>query len=56
MNLPVFLWLILLPGLSAVLTYLVGRIVRQAKLWFLPYLTAVLALLASWIPFYLTAT
>ena len=29
---------------------------RQAKLWFLPYLTAVLALLASWIPFYLTAT
>jgi proton-translocating NADH-quinone oxidoreductase chain N len=56
MNLPVFLWLILLPGLSAVLTYLIGRIVRQAKLWFLPYLMSVLALLASWIPFYLTAT
>ncbi|MGA7194871.1 MAG: proton-conducting transporter membrane subunit [Anaerolineales bacterium] len=56
MNLPVFLWLILLPCLSAVLTYLVGRIARRATLWFLPYLTAVLALLASWIPFYLTAT
>jgi proton-translocating NADH-quinone oxidoreductase chain N len=55
MNLPVFLWLILLPCLAAVLAYLVGRIARRARLWFLPYLTAVLALLASWIPFYLTA-
>ena len=56
MNLPVFLWLILLPGLSAVLTYLIGRIAQRAKLWFLPYLTAVLALCCSWAPFYFTAT
>ena len=55
MNLPIFLWLILLPGLSAVLTYLVGRIARRATLWFLPYLISILALLASWVPFILTA-
>ena len=55
MNLPIFLWLILLQSLSAVLTYLVGRIVRRATLWFLPYLISVLALLASWVPFFLTA-
>ena len=46
MNLPAFLWLILLPLLASPLIYLVGRIFRQPRFWRVPNLIALLALLA----------
>lgn len=55
MNLPVFLLLIILPILFAVLAYLVGRIVKRARFWYLPYGVAVAGLLVTWIPFTMTA-
>jgi len=55
MNLPVFLWLIVLPVLFAVLAYLAGRIVKHARLWYLPYAIALAGLLVTWIPFTATA-
>ena len=51
MNLPPFLWLILLPAIFSALAYLIGRIVRRPALWYLPCLTAVLGLVAACIPF-----
>ncbi len=54
MNLPAFLWLILLPALFAAVVYLVGRIVRRPSLWFLPCAMAVVGLLAAWLPFAVT--
>jgi proton-translocating NADH-quinone oxidoreductase chain N len=55
MNLPTFLWLIVLPALFSALAYLVGRLVRRPGLWYLPYLVALLGLLGAWIPFGLAA-
>ena len=51
MNLPAFLWLILLPLLASPLIYLVGRLLKRPGSWRVPYLLALLALVASWIPF-----
>ena len=51
MNLPVFLWLILLPLLASPAIYLAGRLFRQSRFWRVPNLVALLALIACWIPF-----
>jgi proton-translocating NADH-quinone oxidoreductase chain N len=51
MNIPVFLWLILLPLLAAPFIYLTGRLFRRSEFWRVPYLAALLALAGSWIPF-----
>jgi proton-translocating NADH-quinone oxidoreductase chain N len=48
---PVFLWLILLPLLVSPVIYLVGRLFRWPESWRVPYLIALLAMAASWIPF-----
>ncbi len=55
MNLPAFLWLILLPAAFAALAYLVGRLVNRPALWYLPAVIALVSLLASWLPFGLAA-
>jgi len=55
-NIPVFLWLILLPLLASPLIYLIGRLTRHRRsLWRLPSLAATLALAVAWIPFVLAA-
>jgi proton-translocating NADH-quinone oxidoreductase chain N len=61
-NLPVFLWLILLPLLASPVIYLVGRLVYRPSLAEgrpgmkrLPYYLAVLALVSVWVPFVLAA-
>jgi formate hydrogenlyase subunit 3/multisubunit Na+/H+ antiporter MnhD subunit len=51
MNFPAFLWLILVPLLASPLVYLIGRLTRQTRYWWISCLAAVLALVASWIPF-----
>ena len=56
MNLPAFLWLILVPAIFSAASYLIGRIVRRPALWYLPYATALLGLVVSWIPFGLAAS
>src|SRR5512140_1723049 len=56
MNLPSFLWLILVPALFSALSYLVGRIVRRPSLWYLPYVTALIGLALTWVPFGLAAS
>lgn len=55
MNLPAFVWLILLPALFSAAVYLIGRIVRRPALWYLPCLIAVVGLMAAWVPFALAA-
>jgi proton-translocating NADH-quinone oxidoreductase chain N len=55
MNFPAFIWLILLPLLASPLVYLIGRLTRQSRYWWLPCVAAVLALVASWIPFFSAA-
>ena len=56
MNLPAFLWLLLIPVLAAPLIYLAGRLTRAARrLVRLPGWLALLALAASWVPFVLAA-
>ena len=55
MNLPIFLWLILLPVLAAPVIYLAGRLTR-ARLVRLSGWLALLALLVTWIPFVLAAS
>ena len=55
MNLPNFLWLILLPALFSAVSYLAGRIVRCPALWYVPYLVALLGLIGAWVPFMLAA-
>ncbi len=56
MNAPAFLWLILLPALFSAVAYLVGRLVRAASLWYLPYATTLVGLLAAWVPFAIAAS
>lgn len=56
MNLPPFLWLIVLPALFAALAYLIGRLVRRPALWHLPYVVALIGLLCAWVPFGLAAS
>ncbi len=56
MNLPAFLWLILVPAIFSALAYLVGRLVRRPNLWYLPYATALIGLLIAWLPFGLAAS
>ncbi|MGA2489173.1 MAG: proton-conducting transporter membrane subunit [Anaerolineales bacterium] len=51
MNLPAFLWLILLPLLASPLIYLIGHLFKRPGAWRVPYLTALLALVITWIPF-----
>jgi proton-translocating NADH-quinone oxidoreductase chain N len=51
MAFPAFLWLILIPLLASPLIYLVGRLFKRPQSWRAPYLIALLALAASWIPF-----
>ena len=51
MNLPLFVWLILLPLLASPLVYLVGRLFRKPQFQRAPNLVALLALAATWIPF-----
>ena len=55
MNLPVFLWVILLPVLAAPVIYLAGRLTRATRLVRLPGWLALLTLAASWVPFVLAA-
>ena len=50
MNIPAFLWLILLPLLASPLIYLVGRLFRRPGSWRAPYLLALLALAACMDP------
>ncbi len=61
-NLPVFLWLILIPLLASPLIYLAGRLVQRLgnkadtySLWRIPYLAASLALAITLVPFILAA-
>src|SRR5512143_1028525 len=56
MNLPAFLWLILVPAIFSAASYLIGRIVRRPSLWYLPYVTALVGLVLSWVPFGLAAS
>ncbi len=51
MNLPAFLWMMLLPAIFSAFAYLAGRLVRRPTLWYLPYAAALLGLLAAWVPF-----
>jgi proton-translocating NADH-quinone oxidoreductase chain N len=51
MNLPVFLWLILVPLLACPLIYLVGRLFKRPGFRRAPYLVALLALVVTWGPF-----
>ncbi len=51
MNLPAFLWLILVPATFSALAYLIGRLVRRPSLWYLPYATALIGLAITWVPF-----
>jgi proton-translocating NADH-quinone oxidoreductase chain N len=51
MSIPAFLWLILLPVLAAPLIYLTGRLVRRTGSWRVPYIAALLTLVAAWVPF-----
>ena len=55
MNLPAFLWSIILLALFSALAYLVGRLVRRPGLWYLPHAVALVGLLAAWVPFVLAA-
>ena len=55
MNLPVFLWMILILVLSAPIIYLVGRLTRSTRLVRLPAWLALAAFLAAWVPFAMTA-
>jgi len=55
MNLPAFVWLMLIPALAAVLAYLVGRIVHGAKAWYLPCVITLMGLMGAWVPFVQTA-
>jgi proton-translocating NADH-quinone oxidoreductase chain N len=55
MNLPIFLWIILLPVLASPVIYLAGRLTRSSKLVRLPGWIALLALLGTWVPFVLAA-
>ena len=55
MNLPAFVWLILVPAIFSAASYLIGRIVRRPALWYLPYATALVGLVAAWVPFGLAA-
>ncbi len=56
MNLPAFLWLILVPAIFSALAYLIGRLVRRPKLWYLPYATALIGLAVSWAPLAMAAS
>jgi proton-translocating NADH-quinone oxidoreductase chain N len=56
MNLPAFLWLILLPAVFAAFAYLVGRLVNRPALWYLPPAIALVGLVAAWVPFGLAAS
>ncbi len=56
MNAPAFLWLILIPALFSAVAYLLGRLVRLSSLWYLPYATALVGLLAAWAPFIVVAS
>ncbi|HTX89745.1 MAG TPA: proton-conducting transporter membrane subunit [Anaerolineales bacterium] len=55
MNLPTFLWIILLPVLASPVIYLAGRLVRNSRFVRLPALLAFLALAGTWSPFVLAA-
>src|SRR5512142_1119404 len=55
MNLPAFLWRILLPAIFAALVYLVGRLANRPALWYLPSIIALVGLLGAWLPFGLAA-
>ena len=55
MNLPAFIWLMLVPALAAVVAYLAGRIVPRTKAWYVPCVITLVALVAAWVPFVLTA-
>src|SRR5512146_2696821 len=55
MNLPPFVWLILVPAIFSAVSYLIGRIVPHPALWYLPCATALAGLVAAWVPFGLAA-
>ncbi|MGB8211957.1 MAG: proton-conducting transporter membrane subunit [Anaerolineales bacterium] len=55
MNLPIFLWVILLPLLAGPVVYLAGRLFRNPRLVRLPGWLALAALVATWVPFVLAA-
>ena len=56
MDLPIFIWIILVPVLAAPLVYLAGRLFRSARLRRLPGWIALLALAATFVPFVYAAS
>ncbi len=48
---PTFPWLILVPLLASPIVYLAGRLFKRPTAWRVPYILALLALAAAWIPF-----
>jgi len=55
MNIPLFIWLMLMPLLASPVIYLTGRLTRSLGRWWIPCLTAVAALAGDGIIFALTA-
>jgi proton-translocating NADH-quinone oxidoreductase chain N len=56
MNPPAFIWLIGIPLIASPLIYFSGHVHTAKSGWSLPQATALIALLASWVPFIQTAS
>lgn len=55
MNIPTFIWLMLIPLVASPVIYLTGRLTRNFRRWWIPCLTAVDAMVFDWIFFVMTA-
>ena len=56
MNLPAFIWLIVIPLVASPLIYFSGHLRNPGSRWSLPQATSLTALVAAWIPFIQSAS